>query len=404
MELNKNYSDDEIRLLKKLEKRIHQTKKGNKLILYRQPILDLDERGKEVWLLADLEVYDLDACLPAELYKTCSYSSYEHNLKSLRNDLSDFERFTGAKAFLAFEQRNRHLKVMSLEQVDDEINKRKATEKEEAIKSFSEFYKLISRVCGNRGSDQQFFFRGQPDMKYPPLPSIYRKGRIENEKFLYREAVRRNSIEFTDNMSTFDNLVKMQHYELPTRLLDITKNPLVALFFACQKDPQADGEVLVYSMLQNQIKYYDSDAVCILANLAKRPIDFDYDNDESNFVYDIQSDRPNFKGELMKAQAIHEVFCVMPKLNNNRIIKQDGAFFIFGMGEKKKDPATILDSPITIIVKAEAKKKILKELDLLGINEASLFPETDKVMKQIMEEFCGNEKKESQEQNKAPKK
>jgi hypothetical protein len=49
-----------------------------------------------------------------------------------------------------------------------------------------------------------------------------------------------------------------------------------------------------------------------------------------------------------------------------------------------------LDAPTTIIVKADAKKEILNELDLLGINEASLFPETDKVMHQIREEFCEN--------------
>jgi len=398
MELNKKYSEDEKRLLNKLETDIRQSKKSDEMILYLQPTLTIGEKGNGIWLLPDIGLYNRNDIRPIKLYKICSYSSYVHNLKSLRNDLADFERYTPAKAFLAFEQRNGRLKVMTLEQVDEELDNRKTLAKKGTIKSFSEFYNLISRICENRGSDQQFFFRGQPDMKYPPLPSIYRKGRIENERFLYREAVRRNSIEFTDNMSTFDNLVKMQHYELPTRLLDITKNPLVALFFACQKDPKADGEVLVYSMLQDQIKYYDSDAVCILANLAKRPIDFDFDKDKSYLVYDIQSDRPNFDGDMLGIDETKKVFCVLPRLNNNRIIKQDGAFFIFGMGEKKEDPAAIVDAPITIIIKAEAKKKILKELDLLGIYEASLFPETDKVMHQIKEEFCGKEKTEEEKQ------
>jgi hypothetical protein len=397
MELNKNYSEDEKRLLYKLEQRALQSTRGWVNVSFNVHIQLINDKNELIWIHADLVVYDL-LSNPKLIYKICSYTSYERNLKSIRNDLSDFEKCTHAKAFLAFEQRNGHLKVMSLEQVNDEIDNRKPPAKEEAINSFSEFYNMISRVCGNRGSDQQYFFRGQPDMKYPPLPSIYRKGRIENEKFLYREAVRRNSIEFTDNMSTFDNLVKMQHYELPTRLLDITKNPLVALFFACQKDPKADGEVLVYSMLQDQIKYYDSDAVCILANLAKRPIDFDFDKDKSYLVYDIQSDRPNFDGDMLGIDETKKVFCVLPRLNNNRIIKQDGAFFIFGMGEKKEDPAAILDEPITIIIKAPAKKKILKELELLGINDASLFPETDKVMHQIKEEFCGKEKTEDENQ------
>lgn len=78
----------------------------------------------------------------------------------------------------------------------------------------------------------------------------------------------------------------------------------------------------------------------------------------------------------------------MPKLNNERIIRQQGAFFIFGMGTNKDIPAKILDQPTKIIIKADAKKNILKELELLGIDEASLFPETDKVMKQIKLQFC----------------
>jgi len=39
----------------------------------------------------------------------------------------------------------------------------------------------------------------------------------------------------------------MQHYGIPTRLLDITSNPLVALFFACIEFPKVDGEVIFFS-------------------------------------------------------------------------------------------------------------------------------------------------------------
>lgn len=44
-------------------------------------------------------------------------------------------------------------------------------------------------------------------------------------------------------MNKVDILIKMQHYGMPTRLLDLTKNPLVALYFACVSKPNNDGVV-----------------------------------------------------------------------------------------------------------------------------------------------------------------
>ena len=64
-----------------------------------------------------------------------------------------------------------------------------------------------------------------------------------------------------------------------------------------------------------------------------------------------------------------------------------GAFFIFGMGDSKDKPAEFKDSPITIKIKAICKREILRELQILGIDDATLFPETDKIMRQIKSQF-----------------
>ena len=50
--------------------------------------------------------------------------------------------------------------------------------------------------------------------------------------------------EFVDNK--FDTLVKMQHFGLPTRLLDMTTNPLVALYFACENENEMASDSIVY--------------------------------------------------------------------------------------------------------------------------------------------------------------
>ena len=95
-------------------------------------------------------------------------------------------------------------------------------------------------------------YRGQSNSDYQLLPSIARGGTPQGyDSFLSEEG---NLIEaarqglpslFSANLSPIDLLATMQHYGIPTRLLDITENPLAALFFACE-DNGADGEVLVF--------------------------------------------------------------------------------------------------------------------------------------------------------------
>ena len=70
----------------------------------------------------------------------------------------------------------------------------------------------------------------------------------------------------------FDKLVRMQHFGLPTRLLDVSLNALVALYFATDPGPDSgkasDGMVTAFAIPPEREKYFDSDSVSCLANLA----------------------------------------------------------------------------------------------------------------------------------------
>lgn len=316
-----------------------------------------------------------------KIYEIKTFSSVKSNSNFIKSLLHKFESITLANAYLAYLDEEKQLHVIALP--DFEKATRKTNTIERVVQSFSEYYETLKELFGKNDSELQYFFRGHSNEKYKTIPGIFRNDIIKYENRMYHEAIRKNPDQFSEDMSTFDKLVKMQHYELPTRLLDITTNPLVALFFACKGSDKNNGVVLIFPMLNEQIKYYDSDSVSILSNLAKRPNNFCFSSDKETFINDIKQDKPNFKGEYLEIDAAQDVLCVLPKLNNERIICQQGAFFIFGMGKTKDKPAKLKDKPIKIIIKAHYKKEILRELQVLGIDEASLFPETDKILKQI---------------------
>ncbi|MDG4812640.1 FRG domain-containing protein [Hydrogenovibrio sp. 3SP14C1] len=136
------------------------------------------------------------------------------------------------------------------------------TEKSCDFQDFDSFWLDYSTRFLNTEASASLVFRGAADSEYDLKPSIGRttekhaKNGIETlERLIMDEFKRLAAAELDKTPETdWEWLFLAQHYGLPTRLLDWSTNPLVALYFAIEQYDDKDG-LIYYTQASIQDKY-----------------------------------------------------------------------------------------------------------------------------------------------------
>lgn len=235
-----------------------------------------------------------------------------------------------------------------------------------------ELEETASNYIGELVPQTTLWYRGQANSQWEIIPSIQRQGNQSSEQMMCHSFYHNVSqiIPSPIPLNLYDQWISlMQHYGLPTRLLDWSYSPLVALYFALEDyDRYAD---------------YDASITVIVPEYLNKGQGFD------PFIYPIDSHtaikmlEPAFYERTMTSNKILACF---PTSNDSRQYAQRSSFTIHDSMEKIME---ICDNNTlyNIIIPKSRKKYFKKILYLMDIREGHLFPDISHVAKQIKNRY-----------------
>lgn len=232
---------------------------------------------------------------------------------------------------------------------------------EHVVNSISELLVALASIATSQSGS--VWYRGHSNADWKLVPGYGRlTGHVSETTLMNRFKQSAAMLLERSPTASFDWLFLMQHYGVPTRLLDWSESPIVALYFAIS-DVKHDGTdaalwVLKPSALNRHANIVDKNEPDYIPSF----------DDEEMQSYSTESVRTNTRIALLPVATI-------ATRNNPRIQAQMGVFTIH-----HNDMTAIEDvgdgaHVDKIVIPAASKTHMVEEIKLLGISKFQMFPE-----------------------------
>lgn len=247
----------------------------------------------------------------------------------------------------------------------------------------NDFNRLIDEL--NKLTKNDSIFRGYSH-EDEMFPNILRRENLPSEEIMLiyerklLEKFEKYALSYVSPNNAIDFLSCAQHYGLPTRLLDFTYNPFIALFFSLYNE-KIDGDyysICVCNKENYQImSNFDSPSRYDYYKIKKGKSTLDYVK-EMSFSCKIQNIFLKWRGtQLNKIRAFE------PNFSNIRITMQQGLFVVPSRLTKENFNNTLKTCTYKLLIHKGMRDEALIFLDKLGFNSFKLMPDLASVCSSI---------------------
>lgn len=415
------------------------------------------ELFEKYFMLLDFKTYNQSTYYPEffeqfESIKKLLSSTYDDGTNNIQfdNNIRYIERFQNQEEMCSLIKKIRNISPLKRPiYVNDYRKNYESDEKRKVydepipptVANITELIKAINMAVVDIKSEEEkvpIWFRGQESIEHLLIPSLYR---MQNKKNLFYNTSMRltlrslidvfkakayNSSEIIGNGNSYDTncLITMQHYSIPTNILDWTTSAFIAMYFALEKE------------INNEKNKENQDAVIYLLNpirlnIAREKLLNNHakqgEKRELNFpITSLVADDKEFidyipmylKEEKIIEEHIEYPIAVYAPFVNERIKAQLGTFTIFGLDNK----AIVMDNEESlgkdysnfslvkvqeeykelceryrgiikykpflteVRIKADAKQEIADSLKVFGIGRSNIYPELENISREITKE------------------
>ena len=267
------------------------------------------------------------------------------------------------------------------------------------VQSFAEYWQAVKRIAPMQGEDEMLFFRGVSNASYGWLTGIQVNAlqpHAKGEDDFYHSLLLEYPEDF-DRKDHLEVLAKMQHYGLPTRLLDMSTNILTAAFFAVEQNQSVSGKVDVFRVKKRDVLHHNSDRARMLACLP--PLRSEVKAQITDFcrthpgkitdqqivghpemeklLHEIRGEFPAFETAIIGEDLLRSFF-VQAQLSNPRMRVQSGFFLITGLDAAEQERYLRHCHVATLKIAAGAKKEFLKDLEWMHVKTDTIYPDLER--------------------------